>query len=162
MTSGPHFDISIPERLNLTTYVLENNITRGRGDKIAVSYRDETYTFRELCRLTNRMGNILKDFDVSFEDRVLLVLQDSPMWLAGWFGIMKIGGVATHAYTYLKEDDYRYFMEYVRPKVVIADETTLEKVRAGARGSRYPKAILVAAETSPKLEKDEYHLGPLV
>jgi acyl-coenzyme A synthetase/AMP-(fatty) acid ligase len=75
---------------------------------------------------------------------------------------MKIGGVATHAYTYLKKDDYQYFMNYVRPKVVIADETTLEKVREGAMGSRYPKAILVAGEKCPKLEKDEYHLSPLL
>ena len=85
MTRGSHIDFTIPEQLNLTTYILEDNVTRGRGDKIAVYDRDETYTFNDLCRLTNKMGNILTDFDVSFEDRVLLVLQDSPVWLAGWF-----------------------------------------------------------------------------
>ena len=162
MARGLHFDVHIPEQLNLATYVLEDNIKKGRGDKIAVYYRDETYTFNELSRLTNRMGNILKDFDVGFEDRVLLVLQDSPIWLAAWFGTMKIGGVATHAYTYLKPDDYLYFMNYVRPKLVIADDTTIEKVRKGAIGSIYPKAILVAGENLQNLEEREHDLNVLL
>ena len=162
MARGPHFDISIPEHLNLTEYVLESNLEKGRGDKIAVYYGNETYTFHELCGLANRMGNVLKNFEVSFEDRVLLVLQDSPLWLAGWFGTMKIGGVATHAYTYLKPDEYHYFMNYVRPKVVIADDTTIENVRKGAAGSGYPKAILIAGNTCPDLKDGEYFLPPLM
>ncbi|MFH1488053.1 MAG: AMP-binding protein, partial [Pseudomonadota bacterium] len=162
MARGMHIDISIPEQLNLTTYVLEDNIKKGRGDKIAVYYRDETYSFKELSRLTNRMGNVLKSLDVSFEDRVLLILQDSPNWLAGWFATMKIGGVATHAYTYLKSSDYHYFMNYVRPKVVIADGSTIETVRKGAAGSAYPKAILVADAGSVKLEGREQDLNALL
>ena len=162
MARGLDFDVHIPEQLNLTTYVLEDNIKKGRGDKIAVYYRDETYTFNELSRLTNRMGNILKDFDVNFEDRVLLVLQDSPVWLAAWFGTMKIGGVATHAYTFLKPTEYEYFMNYVRPKIVIADETTVENVRKGASDSKYPKAILIAGEKQPELNRGEHYLDPLI
>ena len=162
MARGLEFDVNIPEQLNITTYVLEDNIRKGRGDKIAVYYRDKNYTFNELSRLTNRMGNILKDFDVGFEDRVLLVLQDSPVWLAAWFGTMKIGGVATHAYTYLKPDDYLYFMNYVQPKLVIADDTTIEKVRKGAIGSIYPKAILVAGANLQNLEEREHGLNVLL
>src|SRR3990170_3319932 len=98
MTRGPDIDIDIPEELNLTTYYLDENLTRGRGNQVAVYYKDEKYTFNDLCSLTNRFGNVLKELNVGFEDRVLLVLQDSPEWLAGWFATMKIGGVATHAY----------------------------------------------------------------
>jgi acyl-coenzyme A synthetase/AMP-(fatty) acid ligase len=109
------------------------------------------------------MGNVLKAFDVSFEDRVLLILQDSPIWVAGWFATMKVGGVATHAYTYLMPDDYKYFMNYVRPKVVIADNTTIDNVRKGCIGSPYPKAILIAGLTYPDLkQKKEHFLLPLI
>jgi len=142
MARGPDIDIMIPENINLATYYLEDNLTAGRGDRVAIYYLDETYTFSQLSALTNRVGNVLKELGVGFEDRVLLVLQDSPEWLAGWYAAMKIGGVATHAYTYLLASDYEYFLNYVRPKVVIVDTTTLERVREGAKNSIFPKRSL--------------------
>lgn len=162
MSYGPHIDISIPEQFNLTTYFLEENLVQGRGNRVAIYYRDERYTFNDLYALTNRIGNILKELGVGLEDRVLLVLQDSPEWVASWYAIMKIGAVGTHAYTYLHPDDYEYFLDYVRPKVVIADHTTLDRVRQGAKGSKFPEAMLVVGEALPQLHKGEYSLTAMV
>ncbi len=158
---GPDIDIMIPDHLNLTTYYLDENLTQGRGGRVALYYRDKVYTFNDLCRLTNQVGNVLKDLNVCFEDRVLLILQDSPEWVAGWFATMKIGGVATHAYTYLLPSDYEYFLNYVRPKVVIVDPTTLDRVREGGRNSVFMKAVLVAGEDLPPLGEGEYALKEL-
>ncbi|OPY66997.1 MAG: 4-hydroxybenzoate--CoA/benzoate--CoA ligase [Syntrophorhabdaceae bacterium PtaU1.Bin034] len=162
MKCGPHIEVEIPEQLNLATYYLDENISKGRGDKIAVYCQDEKYTFNEMVALTNRFGNVLKEFGVGFEDRVMMILQDSPEWLAGWFATMKIGGIATHAYTYLLPSDYEYFFNYVRPKVVIADATTLDRVREGARNSMFPRTILVARTPVPELQKGEHDLAKLL
>jgi acyl-coenzyme A synthetase/AMP-(fatty) acid ligase len=64
VTCGPEIEIVIPEDLNLTTYYLEENIKRGKGDKVAVYYQETRYTFSDLCSLTNRVGNVLKELDV--------------------------------------------------------------------------------------------------
>ncbi|HME45717.1 MAG TPA: benzoate-CoA ligase family protein [Syntrophorhabdales bacterium] len=162
MTRGPELNIVIPEQLNLATYYLEENLAAGRGEKVAVYCRDETYSFNDMCELTNRVGNLLKELGVGFEDRVLLILQDTPEWLAGWYATMKIGGVATHAYTYLLPSDYEYFVNYVRPKVVIVDPTTLERVREGICSSIFHRAILVAGNDLPPLEKREYNLKEML
>ena len=162
MKSGPHIDVTIPEMFNLATYYLDDNVNQGRGKSTAIYYGDKGYSFNDLCSLTNRVGNVLKQLEVGFEDRVLLILQDSPEWLAGWFATMKIGGVATHAYTYLLPSDYEYFLNYVRPKVVIVDATTLERVREGAKNSPYPRTILVAREEIPPLEGKEIALQPML
>jgi benzoate-CoA ligase family protein len=162
MTRGPKLSIEIPEQLNLTTYYLEENVAAGRGEKVAVYCRDETYSFSDMCELTNRVGNLLKELGVGFEDRVLLILQDSPEWLAGWYATMKIGGVATHAYTYLLASDYEYFVNYVRPKVIIVDPTTLDRVREGVRNSMFHRAIIVAGEDLPPLEHGEYSLKEML
>jgi benzoate-CoA ligase family protein len=162
MTRGPELDITVPEQFNLTTYYLDENVAQGRGDNVAVYYDAEKYTFNDLCALTNRIGNVLKEMKVGFEDRVLLILQDSPEWLAGWFATMKIGAVATHAYTYLLASDYEYFLNYVRPKVVIVDETTLDRVREAAGTSLFRTSILAAGKSVPALNKDEYGLGDLL
>ncbi len=162
MITGPHIEFTVPEELNLTSYFLEENIPQGRGNKAAVYYQNQMYTYNDLCILTNKVGQVLKGLGVEPENRVLLVLQDSPEWLASWFGTMKIGGVGTHAYTYLRSGDYRDFLDLVRPKVVVVDQTTLDRVREGAKGSRFPKAILVSSTDPPKLEKKEYHLQSLI
>lgn len=162
MKRGLELPVSIPEQLNLATYYLDDNLAAGRGEKVAIYYRDEKYTFHELCAMTNRIGHVLKELEVGLEDRVLLILQDSPEWMAGWFATMKIGGVITHAYTYLKPGEYEYFLNYVRPKVVITDETTLHKVREAARGSRYPKSMLVAGDGKTELKKGEYSLAAMM
>lgn len=159
MKRGPPIDVTVPEDLTLSRFYLEENLTHGRAQKIAAYYQDEVYTFGALCRLANKTGNVLKDLGVRFQDRVLLVLQDSPEWLAAWFGTMKIGGVVAHAYTYLISADYEYFIGYVRPKVVVVDRTTLSTVREAARTAMHPITILVAGRDPPPLDKDEVSLA---
>jgi benzoate-CoA ligase family protein len=141
---------------------LDDNLIQGRGRKAAIYYEGETYTFSDLAVLTNKIGNILKDLNVLMEDRVLLVLQDSPEWIASWMATMKIGGVATHAYTYLQPSEYEYFLNYVRPRVVIADATTIDKIREGARNSNFPRATLIAGKNLPELRKGEYSLEEMI
>jgi benzoate-CoA ligase family protein len=162
MVKGVHLDYTVPEQLNMASYFLEENLLRGRASKAAIYYQDNVYTYDDLCRLTNRVGNVMRGLGVEPENRVLLILQDSPEWLASWFGAIKIGGVGTHAYTYLRASDYSDFIELVRPKVVVVDASTLDRVREGARGLRYPKAILFSGDSPPHLEEREYHLQSLL
>jgi len=162
LVKGEQFDIPLPERLNLGSYYLDVNLELGRGEKTAIHHKDRAYSFRDLWLLTNRLGNVLKQLGVEAENRVLLILEDSPEWVAAWLATMKVGGVGTHVYTYLKPHDYRYILDLVRPKVVVVDKVTLDRVREGATGCRYPKALLVAGETVPKLRRGEFSLRELM
>jgi len=163
MVKGVDIESHVPENLNLTEYFIESNIANGRGNNTAVYYQNEVYTYNDLSRLIDKVGNVLKKFGVEPENRVLLILQDSPEWLAAWFGTIKIGGVGTHAYTYLRAKDYRDFLDLVRPKAVVADETTLDVVREAIKGSRYPKALLISSKVPlTALQDNEYHLQSLM
>lgn len=157
MKQGPAIPITLPQRFNLTGFYLEDNIACGRGSHLAVHYRDRRYSFDEISRLTNKFGNVLKSLGVGLGDRVLLVLRDSPEWLAAWFATMKIGGVATHAYTYLASSDYEYLIDYVAPRVVVVDGTTLHTVRSAAQHCKDGMTLLVAGDELPFLENGEHH-----
>lgn len=153
---------SVPEEMNLTTYILDDNIAAGRGDKTVIYCQGETYTYNDLYTLTNKVGNVLKELGVENENRVLVILGDSPDWFASWLGAVRIGGVATHAYSYLNPEDYGYFLNYVKPKVVVVDDSTLENVRGGVKLSRYPVKLLVKTDSPMKLEKGEYDYRAMV
>ena len=162
MSIGTYKTLSLPQEMNITTYVLDDNISSGRGDKTVIYCQGETYTFNDLRTLTNKVGNVLKELGVENESRVLVILGDSPDWFASWLGAIRIGGVATHAYCYLNPEDYGYFLNYVKPKVVVVDDSTLESVREGAKLSRYPVKLLVKTESPIKLEKGEYDFNAMV
>ena len=162
MIKGEPLEFSIPEQFNLGSYFLDVNLEEGRGERTALYCGERRCSYRELWRLTNRMGNVLKDLGVEPENRVLLVLEDSPEWAAAWLATLKVGAVGTHAYTYLKPQDYEYLVNLVRPKVVIADGITLQAVREGIRASRHPRAVLVAGEDLPPLGPREYALSAML
>jgi benzoate-CoA ligase family protein len=162
MVRGEQIDFSLPERLNLGSFYLDVNLEAGRGDKTAIYYRDRTYSFLDLWRLTNRVGNVFKTRGVEPENRVLLILEDSPEWVAAWLAAMKIGAVGTHAYTYLMPHDYGYLLNLIKPKVVVADKTTLERVRQGAQEAGYGRAFLVAGEDITDLRRGEFSLSQMI
>jgi benzoate-CoA ligase len=140
---------NIPEKVNITSYYLDKNIEYGRGDKIAIYYKDEKYTYSEIAALTNKVGNSLSELGVEAENRVLIALNDSPEFVASWFGIIKIGAVATDVYTYLQPKDYDYFLNYTRAKVAIVDESTVEKIGQVVFKSKFLKNIIVVGKPSP-------------
>jgi benzoate-CoA ligase len=85
--------ISFPERFNMASYFLDDRVREGLGDKVAVYYEDKQYTYGEVQRMANRMGNVLLDLEVEMEDRVLIVLPDSIEFVATWFAVAKTGSV---------------------------------------------------------------------
>jgi benzoate-CoA ligase family protein len=135
--------IAFPERFNMATYFLDHNIEEGRGDKVAVYYRDEKYTYRQVQLLSNRVGNALRQLGVEMEDRVLIVLPDSIEFVATWFAIAKIGAVITMVNTILPASDYEYYLDYTRAKVAVIDLEVRDRFAPAAAHSRYLKHIIV-------------------
>jgi benzoate-CoA ligase family protein len=135
--------ISFPEQFNLATYYLDHNISEGLGDKVAVYYGDERYTYLDVQQMANRCGNALRSLDVEMEDRVLLVLPDSIEFVAAWFATAKIGAVITMVNTILPTTDYEYYLEYTRAKVAVVHKDVMERFTPAVAHSRYLKHILV-------------------
>jgi benzoate-CoA ligase family protein len=135
--------ISYPEKFNMANYFLDHNLEEGRGDKVAIYYRDEQYTYSDVVRAANRCGNALRAMGVEMEDRVLLVLPDSIEFAASWFAIVKIGAVVTMVNTILPMSDYEYYLDYTRAKVAIVHKDVMEKFTPAASHSRYLKHVLV-------------------
>ena len=81
----------VPEVFNQGVFLTDRHLEEGRGDKVAIYYLDEEVTYRELVDRVNRMGNALRELGVAPEDRVLLVLWDSPPLIYAYLGAMKIG-----------------------------------------------------------------------
>jgi benzoate-CoA ligase family protein len=133
----------VPRAFNLASYFVDRNVEEGRGSRTALIAPGGATTYADLAALTNRSGNVLRELGVRAEERVLLVLGDSVEFVALWWGAQKIGAVTAEAYTFLQPKDYAYYLDYTRASVVVADTTTLERVREAAVSSPWLRHVLV-------------------
>ena len=133
----------VPRELNLATYFVDRNVEEGRGERTALIGPDALTTYAELATLVNRSGHVLRELGVRAEERVLLVLADGVELVSLWYGAQKIGAVTAEAYTFLQAKDYAYYLDYTRAGVVVADFSTLERVREAAASSRWLRHLLV-------------------
>jgi benzoate-CoA ligase family protein len=133
----------IPRELNLASWFVDRNVEEGRGARTALIGPEGPTTYAELAALVNRSGHVLRELGVRAEERVLLVLGDGVELVALWYGAQKIGAVTAEAYTFLQPKDYAYYLDYTRAGVVVADVSTLERVREAAATSRWLRHVLV-------------------
>jgi benzoate-CoA ligase family protein len=85
---------------------------------------------------------------------VLLILGDSVEFVALWYGAQKVGAVTAEAYTFLQAKDYAYYLDYTRASVVVADTTTVDRVREAAAGSHWVRHLLVVGDDYELLADD--------
>src|ERR1700738_725583 len=109
-TTPPLSALSLPEQFNAADAFLDYNLAQGRSMKTAIYYEGNTYSYGEITELTNRVGNGLLDLGVEIEQRVALILLDSPHFAAAFFGAIKIGAVAVPLNTTLRPSDYNYLL----------------------------------------------------
>ena len=83
--------VVVPEQFNAATALLDRHITEGHGARTAVHHEGTAYTYAQIAELANRIGNALLDLGIDLEQRVALLLLDSPHFAAAFFAAMKIG-----------------------------------------------------------------------
>ncbi|MEO7970491.1 MAG: benzoate-CoA ligase family protein [bacterium] len=135
--------LNFPERFNMADYFLYHNLEEGRENKICLYYKDQTFSYGDTARMSNRVGNALRELGVEQEDRVLLVLPDCPEFVWTWFGAARIGAVITMVNPLLPAEDYKYYLDYTRARVAVIHESLLKTFNEATAGAKHLRAVLV-------------------
>lgn len=136
--------IAIPDEFNAATYFIDRHIAEGRGEKVAIECGDTRISYLQLFELVNRVGNGLRNLGVRMEERVFLLLLDTPEFAASFFGAIKIGAVPVPVHTLLKSSDYEYMLNNTRARVAIVSESLLPLIQEiPASRLRYLQTIVV-------------------
>lgn len=113
---------AFPERLNLCVELVDENVRQGRGDRVAVLYGDESYTYRQVLENVCRAANLLAELGLQREQRVLLMLSDHPEFVWFWFAAVRMGAVVSAVNPDAKPEELAYYLEYTRSRVLVAEE----------------------------------------
>jgi benzoate-CoA ligase family protein len=132
-----------PERINLAEYFLDHNLGAGRGDKPALLCGEQQRTYAQIVERSRRVAAALRRLGVRPEERVLLVLPDGFEFAEAWFGLLRAGAVFAMVNPLLKREDYAYYLDYTKARVVVAHADALDELGPAARAARLCETVLV-------------------
>lgn len=141
--------LELPERLNAAEVFVDSHLDRGRETKAAILCGDEVVTYGRLHENVNRLGNLLKRLGVRMEERVAILLPDSPAWVYAFYGSMKVGAVAVPLNTMLKPKDYEYLLNDCRARVLVVHSTLKPKIDEIRDELRFVEHMLVEDDLAP-------------
>ncbi len=124
-------------KLNAAYNAVDRHTQTWRKNKVALYWEDEDgttkqYTFEQLSLLSNKIGNILKDFGVSRGERVFIFLPRVPELYISFLGILKIGAIAGTLFSAFQEQALADRLGNSDAEVVITNtelKTRIDKVR---------------------------------
>lgn len=135
--------VMLPDQFNVAMAFLDRHLAEGRGTKTAIYYEGETYTYAQIAELANRVGNGLLDLGVDMEQRVALLLLDSPQFAAAFFGAIKLGAVPVPLNTMLRPADYVYLLNDSRARIVFVHASLWKSVRHILPQLKYLRHVVV-------------------
>ncbi|MFQ5646407.1 MAG: acetate--CoA ligase [bacterium] len=92
-----NFDWFATGKVNMAHEAIDRHLGTSRENKTALIYsapgREETYTYKELSRLSDKFANVLRKIGVNRGDRVFIFMPRSPELYVGLLGILKVGAI---------------------------------------------------------------------
>jgi benzoate-CoA ligase len=142
--------VDLPDTYNAATTFVDENIRQGRGGKVAIHYQEQKITYQEVFEKVNRTGNALKNLGIGIEDRVLVILPDSPEFAYSFFGAIKIGAVAVPTNPWMFAKDYEYLINDSRARAIIVHESTLPEIEKIWDNTPFLRHIIVVGAPKGK------------
>ena len=116
--------------LNLADYFLFDRLAEGFGDKTAILFGAERHSYQSVADRTRQLAAYLLVQGVRAEERVLIVLHDSPAYAYAFFATLRAGGVVAMGNPAAPTDDLEYLVRYTRASAVITTATVAASIEA--------------------------------
>jgi benzoate-CoA ligase family protein len=113
----------LPHRLNVASHLLESELLQGRIDSPAYLFQNGSLSFGQVHHYVRRMAAFLSELGLEWEQRVALLLPDSPELVIAFWGCIWVGAVPVPINTAYQLDDIGYIIKDCRAKIVVTNRT---------------------------------------
>jgi acetyl-CoA synthetase len=111
---------TIPQQYN-SSRILFDNLSRGRGGRLALTGPAGTRSYMQLCAEASRWGQGLQSLGLKRGDRVLMFLDDTPAYPAAFFGAVRTGLVPLLISTLTPPDLLQFYLSDSGATAAVAD-----------------------------------------
>src|SRR5258706_133250 len=113
---------------NAATFFVDRHLEEGRGAHVAHRFDGRGVTWLEIAAASNRWANVLVELGVEPEQRVVLVLDDTPTFVAAFWGTVKVGAIVVPANPMMSVDDVAFVLADSRAKVAVVESRVAPKI----------------------------------
>jgi acetyl-CoA synthetase len=111
---------SIPQAYNASR-ILFDNLSKGWGDRLAITGPAGTRSYAELCADASRWGHGFQSLGLQRGDRILMFCDDTPAYPAAFFGAVRAGFVPLLINTLTPPDLLQFYLADSGASVAVAD-----------------------------------------
>jgi benzoate-CoA ligase family protein len=150
----------LPREFNIARHLIESNLEADRGSSTAFVTAEGRLSFDEVHSLVRRAAGLIRDLGVQPEQRVALLLPDSPELIAAFFGAIWAGCVPVPILLDSSRDAVHHILADSRARLLLTTGEWHERLGSnpparvgdvlGADGHR-PAADMIAG-AAPALE----------
>jgi benzoate-CoA ligase family protein len=103
---------------NASEYLLDRQVRAGRGDRIALTGVAGELSYAELADRVRQAARGLRSLGLQAEQRIVMVMADSPEFVITYLAAMRIGAVPVPISTMLRADDIAAILIDSRARVL--------------------------------------------
>ena len=140
--------LALSNEYNAAAAFLDGALANGWGNRVALRTSGGDWTYAQLAEGANRAGNALRALGVEMEQRVAVLLYDSPQFACTFFGAIKIGAVPIPTNTALRPQDYQYMLNDSRARVLVVEEDIWPQIAPLRRELTSLRHVVVVARGS--------------
>lgn len=125
-------ELHYPERLNCATELLDKMVAAGHRDRPCVlAPGGLRWSYGDLLAHANRIARVLtEDLGVVPGNRVLLRAANTPMMIACWYAVMKVGAIAVATMPLLRGKELATIAEKARIRLALCDSRLIADMAA--------------------------------
>jgi len=158
---GAHeIGFDIPVRYNASE-ILFQNLANGGGARRAIIGPGGERSYAQLCADAARWGNALSSLGLKRGERVVLLLDDTPIYPAAFFGAVRAGFVPVLVNVLAPPDLLRFYLADSAARVAVVDAAFCERLDDSVRlGTQLKMLIVTNGEPLPDIEADVKAAAP--
>ena len=127
---------------------------RGFGDKIFVTYANESLTFDAFFDQADRFANYLVNkLGVARGDRVAIAMRNYPEWMAAYVAVVSVGAIVVPLNSWGRGDELEYTLNDAGATVVVCDQQRLDAI-----ADRLERLSLTAIVVRPEQDPGGGHI----
>jgi crotonobetaine/carnitine-CoA ligase len=98
------------------------------GDKLFLRFKDRTFTYQDMSRISNRCAQAYGKLGIVKNDKVSLMLPNCPEIIHLWFGAARIGAVEVPINTSYKGEFLRHILDQSDSRLLVVAREYLDRV----------------------------------
>jgi benzoate-CoA ligase family protein len=139
--------VVFPELFSLADYFLFARLRDGVGGKDAVRYGSRAWTYDDVANRSLALARFLSDRRIEPEQRVYIVLPDTPPVAGALVGTLANGSVVTVGNPAAPSEDLAYVIDYVRATVLITLPEVARALAPAIAASDRLRLVLLVPDT---------------